>query len=304
MSFQKDEMLNGPLPVARVVIAARKGSSPREVGTSMLVWSDKVLGTIGGGALEMQAIAHAREVLATGQARLHRQPLGPDLGQCCGGAVTTLIERWDRDALASVEDVVARPLPGTVGDMPGSATRRLPMAEAGVVEGWLIEPVAPPLRNLWIWGAGHVGTALLNVLSPLPGFQISWADPHPDRFAPNLPDHVRTLTAENPADLVTLAPPDAEHFVMTYSHAMDLDICHRIMGRTFRSLGVIGSDTKKARFRSRLKALGHAPHVIDRMECPIGDPTLGRHPQAIALGVVAGVLKGGKLGAEKMEKSA
>ena len=88
MSFQKDQMLRGPLPVARVVIADRKGSSPREIGTSMLVWPDRVSGTIGGGALEHQAISHAQEVLKSGKARVHRQPLGPDLGQCCGVAVT------------------------------------------------------------------------------------------------------------------------------------------------------------------------------------------------------------------------
>ncbi len=304
MSFQKDEMLAGPLPVARVVIAARKGSSPREVGTSMLVWSDRVSGTIGGGALELQAIAHAREVLVDGKARIHRQPLGPDLGQCCGGAVTTLVERWDRDALEAVRDVVARPLPGSEAEMPEAVRRRLESPEPGVVDGWMIEPVAPPMRQIWVWGAGHVGTAMMNVLMPLPGFELSWADPDPGRFPSGLPDHIRTLAAENPADLATLATAEAEHFVMTYSHAIDLDICHRILSRPFRSLGLIGSKSKRARFRSRLAALGHSPATIDRMECPIGDPALGRHPQAIALGVAAGILKSGTSGANHMEKNA
>lgn len=304
MSFQKDEMLNGPLPVARVVIAARKGSSPREVGTSMLVWSDRVSGTIGGGALELQAIEHAREVLETGKARLHRQPLGPDLGQCCGGAVTTLIERWDQTALEEVAEAVARPLPGTDGTMPGAVTRQLAAPKASVTEGWMIEPIAAPARQVWIWGAGHVGTALVNVLLPLPGIEIFWADPDPDRFPKELPGHVRTLAAENPADLATLASADAEHFVMTYSHAIDLDICHRVLSRPFRSLGLIGSKSKSARFRSRLAALGHGPAEVGRMECPIGDPSLGRHPQAIALGVAAGILKRGTSGVNFMEKSA
>ena len=304
MSFQKDQMLAGPLPVARVVIVARKGSSPREVGTSMLVWPDRVSGTIGGGALEHQAIDQAREVLATGKSRVHRQPLGPDLGQCCGGAVTTLIERWDEAALAGVEGSMARPMPGTEGDMPGAVRRAMTAPTPGIVDGWMIEPVAAPSRQIWVWGAGHVGTALMNVLMPLPDLDLSWADPDPERFPTDLPEHVRTLAAENPADLVTLSPPEAEHYVMTYSHAIDLDICHRILARPFRSLGLIGSKSKRARFRSRLAALGHGPEQIDRMECPIGDPGLGRHPQAIALGVATAILRQRAEGASAMEQSA
>lgn len=305
MSFAKGQMLDGELPVARVVIAARKGSSPREVGTAMLVWRDRVSGTIGGGALEHQAIAHAREVLETGEARVYRQPLGPDLGQCCGGAVTTLIEAWDEASLRAVQDAVARPLPGTTGEMPASVMRALRDPRAGVVDGWMIEPVSTPSRQIWIWGAGHVGTALMRVLMPLPDLKLSWCDPDGDRFLSDLPDHVQTLAASNPADLVTLSPPDAEHFVMTYSHAIDLDICHRVLERPFRSLGLIGSKSKRARFRSRLSALGHSAAGIDRMICPIGDPSLGRHPQAIALGVATGILRGENLlGTGLMDKSA
>ncbi|MCG6884317.1 MAG: xanthine dehydrogenase accessory protein XdhC [Silicimonas sp.] len=296
-------MLAGPLPVARVVITSRKGSSPREVGTSMLVWADRVEGTIGGGALELQAIAQAREVLESGVPRVHRQALGPDLGQCCGGAVTTLIERWDRQALEAIEGAVIRPMPGTEGEMPAALMRR-EVTQPGVTEGWMAEPVAAPAREIWVWGAGHVGTALMNVLMPLPGFRLTWADPDPARFPTGLPDHVRTLAAENPADLANLAPAEAEHFVMTYSHAIDLDICHRVLSRPFRFLGLIGSKSKSARFRSRLSALGHSPAQIERMICPIGDPSLGRHPQAIALGVATGILRGETLGAAIMDKSA
>ena len=304
MSFAKYEMLDQELPVARVVIADRKGSSPREVGTAMLVWPDRVSGTIGGGALEHQAIAHAREVLATGKPRVYRQPLGPDLGQCCGGAVTTLIEAWDRAAVEAMGEVVARPLPGSAKEMPPSVARALRNPRSGIVDGWMIEPVSEPARHIWVWGAGHVGTALMRVLIPLPGLKLSWVDPDSDRFPVGLPEHVQTLAASNPADLVTLSPPEAEHFVMTYSHAIDLDICHRILGQPFRSLGLIGSKSKRARFRSRLAALGHGSGQIDRMECPIGDPSLGRHPQAIALGVAAGILRAESLGAGLMEKSA
>jgi xanthine dehydrogenase accessory factor len=86
------------------------------------------------------------------------------------------------------------------------------------------------------------------------------------------------------------APRDAHHLIVTYSHALDLDLCHAALSRGFASAGVIGSATKWARFRRRLAQLGHAPAAIDRIDCPIGDPRLGKHPQAIALGVAARLL--------------
>ena len=90
-----------------------------------------------------------------------------------------------------------------------------------------------------------------------------------------------------------LAPAEAEHLVLTYSHALDLEICHRLLGHGFRAAGLIGSATKWARFRSRLAALGHAPEQVARIRCPIGDPALGKHPQAIAVGVAAEILSAG-----------
>ena len=92
MSFCLDQTQSGPLPVVRVVVAATQGSVPREVGASMLVSAQTVAGTIGGGALEFEAIERARDVLKTGQDRFDRLPLGPGLGQCCGGAVKVLTE--------------------------------------------------------------------------------------------------------------------------------------------------------------------------------------------------------------------
>jgi xanthine dehydrogenase accessory factor len=102
---------------------------------------------------------------------------------------------------------------------------------------------------------------------------------------------VTPLVAVNPADLVA-APPEAEHLILTYSHALDLELCHRLLGHGFASCGLIGSRTKWARFRSRLAALGHGEASVARIRCPIGDPTLGKHPQAIAVGVAQEVLRG------------
>jgi xanthine dehydrogenase accessory factor len=286
--------------VMRVVIAAVEGSAPREAGAAMLVWDGGQAGTIGGGALEWEAAARARAMLAEGRvAEVMRVALGPTLGQCCGGAVTLLAERWDADALARMEGpLLARALPGTAGDMPLAVRRAMAIARsqgsvsgARLVQGWLVEPVAPPARAIWVWGAGHVGRALVAVLDPLPGLTVTWIDTGPERFPATVPSGVTVRTAPNPGDLVPGAPADAEHVILTFSHALDLDLCHRLLGHGFAALGLIGSATKAARFRSRLAALGHPDAQIARIACPIGDPALGKHPQAIAVGVAAAILR-------------
>lgn len=283
--------------VARVVIGAFDGSSPREVGAAMLVWATGQSGTIGGGALEWDAAAEARAMLAEGGRRLRRVALGPALGQCCGGAVTLVTEVFDASCLPEAEaGVVARSVDGR--DKPLAVQRLLDRARAqGVipaaqlVQGWMVEPVAEPARDLWIWGAGHVGRALVGVLAPLPGLRLTWVDVAAERFPEAIPEGVTALPCPDPARLVAHAPQEAEHLVLTYSHALDLDLCHRLLVHGFARAGVIGSATKWARFRSRLAALGHAPGAIARIDCPIGDPALGKHPQAIAIGVAQAVLR-------------
>ena len=102
-----------------------------------------------------------------------------------------------------------------------------------------------------------------------------------------------TLPAADPARLVAHAPRHAEHLVLTYSHALDLELCHRLLAHGFRHLGLIGSATKAARFRARLQDLGHSAAAISRIACPMGDKSLGKHPQAIALGVGVAFLRQG-----------
>ncbi|AAV93960.1 xanthine dehydrogenase accessory protein XdhC [Ruegeria pomeroyi] len=291
--------------VTRVVIAAIRGSSPREVGAAMLVWENGQSGTIGGGALEFQAAEAAR----AGRLGLSRHALGPELGQCCGGAVTLLTESWDAARLDTVEGtVVARPaLPfsGTengpetlqVSGAPLALRRLLAQArgqgvlpKAQLVGDWMVEPVLRPARQLWIWGAGHVGRALVDVLSPLPEIAITWVDTGVERFPETIPAGVTPLPAAQPADLVGYAPKEAEHLILTYSHELDLELCNRLLRHDFAFAGLIGSATKWARFRSRLAALGHGPQQIARITCPIGDPALGKHPASIAIGVAARLL--------------
>ena len=284
--------------VVRVVIADLRGSSPREVGTAMLVWENGQSGTIGGGALEFEAVARAR--MQDRSVRLSKHALGPDLGQCCGGAVTLLSEVYDKAALAGLTgDVVARAVDGTA--MPMSVQRIMAGArgqgiapQSQLLEGWMIEPVHVPARQVWIWGAGHVGRALVAVLAPLPDIAITWVDTGADRFPDDHPRGVTVLPVTRPADFARHAPVEAEHLVATYSHALDLELCDQLLRRGFGFAGLIGSATKKARFRARLAALGHGEAQIGRITCPIGDPSLGKHPQMIAIGVAAGLLASGK----------
>lgn len=314
--------------VARVVIATTAGSAPREVGAAMLVWSVGQTGTIGGGALEHQAAQAARDGLVrvtaapqarpgpTGgdasqmrprragalSARLSRHSLGPELGQCCGGAVTLLTEIYDAATLADIgPDSFARPIdPNAAETPPMKITRLAAQARNGgtpvrpcLVEGWFLEPISAPLRSLWVHGAGHVGRAIVATLAPLPEFAITWIDTAAHRFPETLPPGVTQLIAPNPATLIPHAPFDAEHLILTYSHALDLELCHRILSHGFSSCGLIGSATKWARFRSRLAQLGHTDAQISRICCPIGQPDLGKHPQAIAIGVTATLLRQG-----------
>lgn len=232
----------------RVRVASTAGSTPREAGTEMLVGPDHIEGTIGGGALEWQAIATARRMIREDR-ETHREtmPLGPTLGQCCGGSVVLDFETAD------------------------SLT-----ASAG--------------RPLWIWGAGHVGRALAGVFAPLPDVAPTVIDVGKDRFPDALPEGVTPVVAVDPPQLVRHAPARADHLIVTYSHDLDLKLCDGLLRHGFASCGLIGSATKWARFRSRLAALGHSDAQISRIACPIGDPALGKHPQAIAVSTAAGLL--------------
>jgi len=282
--------------VARVVIAVTHGSTPREAGAAMLVWLGGQSGTVGGGALEHELARAARAQPAP--RRLSRHALGPDMGQCCGGAVEVLTEIYDTATLPDRHEVIARPATPGASSMPLSVKRLLATARGQgtpprpqLVDGWMVEPLAAPDFPLWIWGAGHVGRALVSVLAPLPGMAITWVDTASERFPDDIPGNVTALPAAAPARLVAHAPRDAHHLILTYSHALDLELCHRLLSHGFASTGLIGSRSKWARFARRLSELGHGPEQIGAVTCPIGAPALGKHPQAIAVGVATALLE-------------
>ncbi|MEL6585894.1 MAG: xanthine dehydrogenase accessory protein XdhC [Pseudomonadota bacterium] len=264
-------------PFARIVVAGVKGSAPRGPGTAMFVWADRIQGTIGGGALEWHAMALARQVLTDGAPQVSRMPLGPALNQCCGGAVTLVIERIDR--------VPPDPWVRCVeGDEPQPSVRAF-----GLKRGWIYEAQDRAARHIHVWGAGHVGWALTSVLSPfVPDIRLSWYDVAEDRFPPD-GSVAGTVAPDMPQALRGAGAMDT-HLIVTHSHDLDLALCHAALTHGFGTCGLIGSATKWARFRSRLAALGHGAEAIDRITCPIGDPGLGKHPQAIAVGVAARLL--------------
>ena len=285
--------------IARIVITQFDGSAPRETGTSMLVWATGQSGTIGGGALEYEATERARALLPDPTCDLRQTltlPLGPALGQCCGGMVRLLIERITQTELATISETAphARPLATGSHAPPLSVLAALRQARSGasfqatLTHNWFIEPLAAPTAPLWLYGAGHVGRAIVHAMQDLP-FAITWIDTDLSRF-PQAPA-AAILVAANPADAVAHAANDAIHVVLTYSHALDLEICHRVLGRRFAQLHLIGSATKRARFSSRLRTLGHSDQQIARIICPLGNKLLGKHPAAIAVGLAFTLLQ-------------
>ena len=243
-------------PAIVVEVSGHRGSVPRETGTRMLVGAREVLGTIGGGHLELQAIEHARRLLRGDALRTEQQlALGPTLGQCCGGVVTL---------------------------------RYAPLADS-TAAAW---PPATPRFVLQLYGAGHVGRAIVRLLEGI-HCRVSWIDERHSEFpsTPNAP-HIERVCVEPVEAEVALAPPGACYLVLTHSHALDLAITEAILRRgDFAYLGLIGSGTKRARFVHRFEERGIAPAVLARLTCPIGVPGIGgKEPAVIAVAVVAQLL--------------
>jgi xanthine dehydrogenase accessory factor len=248
--------------VVRVVVLSVQGSAPRETGAAMLVWQGGQSGTIGGGALEWQAAARARGLHGT---LVERLALGPNLGQCCGGAVTLGYEAFTRETLPAPGPYLRR----LEGDKPA------PQGDFTWKDGWLYEAPAD-LQPLVIYGAGHVGLALQDVLTGLP-LAVTLAD-------------TRIAALPDPITAMAQADNSAWHVILTHDHAQDLELCHRLLQRPFGWAGLIGSASKWARFQGRLRALGHGDAEIARIICPIGEPGLGKSPKTIAIGVARALL--------------
>lgn len=303
------ELLESERRVALVTVVEARGSTPREPGARMIVLpSGAFSGTIGGGALEWQALGAAQAALAgAGEGVILRDiALGPELGQCCGGRVKLAIELLGAGDIGLARDLAAREAAGplviaSARAPQGPAERRL--ADAAEIAalgsfavlltkgGLLLQRFWDAATPLYLFGAGHVGRALVLALAPLP-FRVTWIDPRPGAFPERVVGAVSLLAAAEPVAALAAAPDGAFVLVMTHSHALDLDIVAAALrdGR-FPYIGLIGSRTKRARFLGRLSELGLGEAAERRLTCPVGMTALrSKLPAAIAAGIAVELL--------------
>ena len=248
-------------PAVLVQVDAVEGSVPREPGAWMAVFKDTLVGTVGGGHLEFDAIAQARLLLSSGGTKTARFTLGPSLGQCCGGVVHL------RFQCVAVQD---------------TAALRLRLQPA-------FQPVA-------LFGGGHVGHALVNVLARLP-FAVTWIDSRDGVFPHHLPPGVVCEHSEPVHSAVRSLAAQSRVLIMSFSHAEDLDVLAACLQRQrdqtdLPYIGLIGSKTKWATFRSRLRARGFIDTELAHVTSPIGVAGIaGKEPEVIAIAVAAQLLQ-------------
>ncbi len=249
-----------------VSVQATRGSVPREVGAWMAVFADAVVGTVGGGRLEWDAIAHGRGLLDActdvapfaPERQLYR--LGPSLGQCCGGEVQLQYER--------------------VSATDGATLRQR-----------LVQPQA----ELALFGGGHVGQALVRLLCTL-DMPIRWIDSRDEIFPPTPQPGVQCEHSDPVQAAVPTLSSGSRVLVMSFSHAEDLDTVAACLLRQRSQadlpyVGLIGSKTKWASFRSRLAARGFTQAELDHVTCPVGIPGItDKRPEAIAVSMAAQLL--------------
>lgn len=292
-------------PAALVTILATEGSAPRGPGARMVVTRTGLAGSIGGGALEHQAMAQARAILALepGSWRVQDYPLGPLLGQCCGGRVRLLVEHLEAapegDGLFEVT-LSARlrrnPLPGEgrgseLTEWLDPGLRRGTMSARGPLPApstRFIEPADTARRPLLMFGAGHVGRAIAAKAEGLP-LHLAWFDTRPE--AAETPG-VALGSEDEQVATAAAAPQDAFILILTHDHALDYRLTAAALGGNAAFIGLIGSQTKRARFLSRLAKDGVDPA---RLSCPIGLPGVdGKEPDVIAIAALAQLLALGR----------
>ena len=288
-------LLDSGTPAIWVCVSEAKGSVPRERGATMIVTAQQTLGTIGGGHLELKTIEVSREMLALNVETATRRhfPLGPALGQCCGGAVDVAllpVRACDRATLLQLQMI----------EQQGG---RFVVERELDTGAQLVLPLDFEPWPIWVFGAGHVGQAIVQMLATLP-CQVRWIDGRDAVFPENLPQTVCVVETDDPAGMVRAIAANADVLVLTHSHALDLDICLELIKRDdLAYIGLIGSVTKAATFRKRFEQRGYAYAAIARINCPIGQPQLNsKHPGVIAVGVAADLIERRQIRQRRVEK--
>lgn len=287
-------------PCALISVLATEGSAPRGAGTRMLVTASGQQGTIGGGQLEFRAIEQGRVILGhpAGSWRVQDYPLGPLLGQCCGGRVRLLIEHLDPAGLDWLHDadpgrMLATTLAATRVERAivarVTATRQSARGDRPDIGTRIVEPMSEWPRPFYLFGAGHVGQAIARHLTGLP-LQLAWFDTRPEQA---VIDGVTVMAEDTIARCIAEAPDDAAIAILTHDHPLDYHLTLAALRRSpLAFVGLIGSSTKIARFRSRLKADGVGEEAIARLTAPIGIPeVVGKEPDVIAIAVCAQLLQ-------------
>jgi xanthine dehydrogenase accessory factor len=246
--------------IIAVTLERVEGSSPREAGTTMLVAPDAVAGTIGGGQLEFLAIAAARQMLAEQiETETLDIPLGPEIGQCCGGRVVLSLRSTVYSVVREIMD----------------AARAADEAQAQV----------------FVFGAGHVGQALYRQLKLLP-VAAALIDTRAEALASFAGDANARLMAV-PESIVAEARPGAAFVVLTHDHGQDFLIASAALERGDATyVGMIGSKTKRAVFESQYFAQGGTEENLSKLVCPIGGgKPRDKRPEVIAAMTVAEILR-------------
>lgn len=288
-----------------VTILKVEGSSPREAGARMVVrQSGDFHGTIGGGALEWEALREIRKLLdaRAGTFASRSFSLGPQLGQCCGGRVVLGFEVFSADQAGEVSRLAG--LEASRGSVTTKSTmvegeairREVAQASSGgtrieISGRELVEHFGILQTPLYLFGAGHVAKSLVLALAPLP-FNVTWVDSRKDIFPPVMPQNVTPVSPDNPEDTAGNAEDGAFVLVMTHSHGLDLEIvAASLRNENLPFVGLIGSATKRARFEHQLEKIGLRTAAKNRLICPIGiDGISGKSPAEIAAATAAQLL--------------
>ena len=259
-----------------VTIASTQGSVPREAGTWMAVFASQIIGTIGGGHVEFEAIAEARALLKVKESvepMSKRYVLGPSLGQCCGGVMTIHYEKHSYS-----------------GSKYAGYSQKIPLNST-------FTPISPPkFQKIALFGGGHVGKSIVHILSTLP-MQVMWVDSRDEIFPNELPTNVICEHSDPVQAAVNDLVADSHVLIMSFSHAEDLDIVAACLLRQRERadlpfIGLIGSKTKWATFRHRLEDRGFSAAELAHITCPIGvDGVKGKEPEVIAVAVAAQLLR-------------